>query len=67
MKPSVVRKTQQEELEQRVSVSFHLLHLFWEDHLCREGHLPDLSGQTASMTAVLIVPFVAQALLKKLD
>lgn len=35
-------KTEQEELEQRVSVSFHLLHLFWKDHLCREGHLPDL-------------------------
>lgn len=59
MKPSTVRKIQQEELEQRVSVAFPFLHLFWEDHLCGEGHLPDLSDQLARKRAALPLPSVA--------
>lgn len=50
-----------------MSVSFHLLHLFWEDHLYRQGYLLDLSGQPASRTAVLIGYFVVCTVLKKLD
>lgn len=59
MKPSIVRKIQQEELKQHVSVAFPFLHLFWEDHLCREGHLPHLSDQLARKRAALPLPSVA--------